>query len=363
MLRLISQLNRSKHYMKQLFSKTKMSRLSLAVRNSILHKRLVEKLSLSLTAKYHNCSKNAVKLIVDKHLKEGTLHDRKQKIRRSGPADHQKEAKFRATITKNKNISSRDLARKVGVSSGNIVAMKRRNGLRTYIKKRIPKQTLKQQNVSITRARKLYDELLVHKNCCILMDDETYVKMDNKAILQQQFYTKKIGEQVDDKISSIKIGKFDAKVLVWQAICSCGLRTSTFYAQGTINAAMYKKECLQKRLLPLYRKHSIPPLFWPDLATAHYARSTLDWLEQAGIRYVPKDMNPPNCPQLRPIETYWALVKRKAVGRGKTNTTIKEFKKNWAAAVLKISIAVVQTLMAGICRKVRLHIRGGKLKE
>lgn len=187
--------------------------------------------------------------------------------------------------------------------------------------------------------------------------------MDNKAIVQKQFYTKKEGEVVDDSVSSIEVGKFDPKVLVWQAICSCGLRTSTFCTQGTLTAVLYEKECLKKLLLPIYRMHDIPPLFWPDLATAHYAKTTQEWLKKEGIQYVPKDMNPPNCPQLRPIETYWALVKRKAVGRGKANSNMQQFKKNWAAAVLQITSIVVQNLMKGITRKVRLYVRGGKRKE
>ena len=42
--------------------------------------------------------------------------------------------------------------------------------------------------------------------------------------------------------------------------------------------------------------------FWPDLATCHCAGKTLEKLTENGISYVPKDQNPPNCPQIRPIE-------------------------------------------------------------
>jgi transposase len=34
-------------------------------------------------------------------------------------------------------------------------------------------------------------------------------------------------------------------------------------------------------------------------------------LEELKIEYVPKEENPPNVPQLRPIENFWANLKRK----------------------------------------------------
>ena len=99
--------------------------------------------------------------------------------------------------------------------------------------------------------------------------------------------------------------------MVWQAICQCGLKSPTFVTQGNINAEIYINECLKKRLIPFLRKHEGPTLFWPDLATAHYARPTTNFLQEHGIDFVPRDKNPPNVPQCRPIERYWSLVKSK----------------------------------------------------
>lgn len=125
-----------------------------------------------------------------------------------------------------------------------------------------------------------------------------YVKMDTKTLPGPQFYTARKGEVVGDEDKTIKIAKFDDKVLVWQAICSCGLKSSTFYTTGTIGSDIYRTECIQERLLAVYCKHKDPPLFWPDLASAHYAKYTLELL-RANVDFVSKDINPPNCPQLR----------------------------------------------------------------
>jgi transposase len=52
-------------------------------------------------------------------------------------------------------------------------------------------------------------------------------------------------------------------------------------------------------------------MFWPDLASAHYANDTLVALEgKENPSNVPKE-NPPNVPQIRPIENFWANLKRK----------------------------------------------------
>ena len=52
-------------------------------------------------------------------------------------------------------------------------------------------------------------------------------------------------------------------------------------------------------------------LFWPDLATCHYKKENLDFLRDNGIAFVEKAENPPNAPQIRPIENYWGILKMK----------------------------------------------------
>ena len=37
----------------------------------------------------------------------------------------------------------------------------------------------------------------------------------------------------------------------------------------------------------------------------------MEFLRKNGIAYVEKDENPPNAPQIRPIENYWGILKMK----------------------------------------------------
>ena len=58
------------------------------------------------------------------------------------------------------------------------------------------------------------------------------------------------------------------------------------------------------------RLHNGPTLFWPDLASCHYSKDVLEWYKANEVNFVPKDFNPPNAPELRPIEKYWAIMKQ-----------------------------------------------------
>ena len=65
-----------------------------------------------------------------------------------------------------------------------------------------------------------------------------------------------------------------------------------------------------KQDVPFIRSHSSMSIFWHDLAPAHYSKLTMAWYIANNVYCVPKLMNPPNCPELRPIERFWAVVKR-----------------------------------------------------
>jgi hypothetical protein len=74
---------------------------------------------------------------------------------------------------------------------------------------------------------------------------------------------------------------------------------------------------LEKRLLPFineyHQDHNY--IFWPDLASAHFAATTVAWMDQ-NVNYVPKRLNPPNVPQARPIEKFWGCLAQKVYEGG-----------------------------------------------
>ena len=57
-------------------------------------------------------------------------------------------------------------------------------------------------------------------------------------------------------------------------------------------------------------------VFWPDLDSCHYSFETIEYLNSQNIIQVPKDDNPPNVPQARPIERFWANLEDKVLWKG-----------------------------------------------
>jgi hypothetical protein len=84
--------------------------------------------------------------------------------------------------------------------------------------------------------------------------------------------------------------------VVWVAASINGL--SEIYvvqSRDTINSDIYIEECLNKHLIPFIKKkhYSMPYVFWPDLASAHYASNTLN---DHNVKFVAKNENTANLP-------------------------------------------------------------------
>ena len=97
-------------------------------------------------------------------------------------------------------------------------------------------------------------------------------------------------------------------MLVWLAISSRGISTPYFIPSGlAVKQNVYLKECIIKRLMPFIKKHHPEGnfVFWPDLASAHYAKSVTSYLISKNITFVQKADNRPAVPELRPVENFY----------------------------------------------------------
>lgn len=308
-------------------------------------------LSYRQIAKNEGICVGTVQKTIKRFTEHYTLKDLPGRGKKKGATRPDLDKKVLATYKRRKEISVRDCALKCGTTIGMVQRAKRRANLKTYKKQKRPKRS-KIQNESVkTRSRKLYRHILKKKESCIIMDDETYVKMDYKTLPGPQFYTTVKSVEVPNSEKSIFCEKFGKKVLVWQAICQCGKVSSPFFTTDNLNHQIYLKECLQKRLLPLIRSHKAKPLFWPDLASCHYAKSVVNWYEKQNIEYVKKEMNPPNCPEVRPIEKFWAVIKSDLKKIRRPADTMEKFKSDWNRVVKKRGETLAKNLMKDIHKK------------
>jgi hypothetical protein len=274
-----------------------------------------------------------------------------------GPIDKKLANKLKRSLQLNPSLSDNDRAKRLGVSRQYVQKWRNRFGFKSYRVQKAPNRTETKNKIARLRARKLYEALLTKHRGCVAMDDETYIKMDFKQIPGKNFYVAKSRGDVEKKFKYVMVDKFAPKMMIWQTLCSCGKKSEPYVVTQTMNAALYISECLEKRLKPFINSHKHPVLFWLDLARVHYAKDTLNWYKANKINFVPVHLNPPNCPELRPIEKYWKIMKSKLKKSGKTVKTEKELLKSWKNVAEKYDNTSVQGLMSGIKSKVRKFAR------
>lgn len=336
------------------------------VREKIVHKYLENtNVSKRSIAKAVSEPVTTVCRVINNFLEGTTIKRKKGSGRPAGPIDLNLLNKIKRTYTRKPSSSERDIADSLNTSKSTVHRYKRHLGLRSFIAQKAAGRSESDDKVVRKRARKLYTDFLTTLDGCIIMDDETYVKNDFKQLPGKTFYVATAKHALEKKYRQVAMKKFAKKHLVWQAICSCGMKSKSYVATGTINKENYMKECLEKRLLPFYNSHvnvtGKTPLFWPDLASAHYAKDTIKWYEENHVRYVPRDSNPPNCPELRPVEQYWGILKQKFRKSRKEAKSIDHFKVLWKKAADEVDEAAVRGLMKGIKSKTRLIVRGVEL--
>lgn len=177
-----------------------------------------------------------------------------------------------------------------------------------------------------SRLRSLVKKTFHAKNNVVcIMDDESYFTMDGNEWQGKHYFEGK--RPIDDNIKFVEHTKFPKKVLLWLAISQHGMSEPEFFESGlAVNSERYINYCLPKVKEFINKKHStLKVIFWPDLASSHYAKKTLEAMDSFQIPYVCKQENPPNVPQLRPIEDFWANLKRRVYGnnfRPKTTKTL-----------------------------------------
>jgi hypothetical protein len=118
-----------------------------------------------------------------------------------------------------------------------------------------------------------------------------------------------------DAVKYKVVGKFEPKVLILCAISeTCVSISYKGSVKGqAIDIDVYIIKCLPKMVKFIEKHHkNDETIFWPDVASCHYAKKTLEWIEQEkSIKIMPKADNPP--------------PKKCASGSGPTHSTFLGF--------------------------------------
>lgn len=214
--------------------------------------------------------------------------------------------------------SQRKLARKFSISNASVHNILKRNNVIYRKRQRAPKYTAKQlEKIPICCRALRLNHFAGGK--FIILDDESYFTFSHHELSGNDgYYTDNI-ETTPDNVRYAGKSKFEPKVLVWVAISSKGVSVPLIRPNKAkaINSDIYIRQCLPKLKQFIEKHHARDKImFWPDLASCHYGKNTLDWLTKQKIPFVPKKDNPPNVPQARPIENFWAVLKRMVYDNG-----------------------------------------------
>ena len=221
---------------------------------------------------------------------------------------------------------------------------------------------MKVQRRRLTKLAK--DEMRASNDIEIIMDDETYLDENGNNFGGNKTYMVFQDNLVPNEVKFYSKKKYPMKLLAWIAISSKG-HSGIYFRRGSmaINSETYQNNCLKKHLLPFIKNnHSDGQyLFWPDLASAHYAKSTIQFLNEHNIKVLDKKKNPPNLPQLRPIETFFAHWKSRIYSNGWKPQNIDQLEEKAKKTLRTFGKEYYQNLMANVARKVRLAYHKGPL--
>ena len=263
-------------------------------------------------------------------------------------------------------VSTRNLARQFGISQAYVRKILKKAGVTYRKRQKVPELTENQQQKQKTRLRKLArTEMSLKCTKQIVMDDESYFTYGGVSMPENQgYYTAVPRDEVPEDVRFRHQAKFQKKIMVWVAISPNGISKPFFCPSGgALNAETYQKECITKRLVPfINEKHAGEEiLFWPDLASCHYARETQRLLAQEGISFVAKEDNPPCCPQLRPIEDVWAILKASTYAGGWKAKNDQQLIAQIKKSIRSMDQEVVRKMMEGVPKRVRHAANAGAL--
>ena len=83
-------------------------------------------------------------------------------------------------------------------------------------------------------------------------------------------------------------------------------------------------------------------VFWPYIASAHYAKIVLDYLKDKKAEIVPREDNPPNLSECRSIENFWSILRGLVYEINWKAETLQQLKERIKYCLTKVDLTVIQ---------------------
>ena len=260
------------------------------------------------------------------------------------------------TIDK-RGVSHTKLALKFGVHKSYIHKVLQKEGCKNYKREKAPECSKEKELMQKKYRKKLIKTVLKPSSSVkVVMDDEAYFTFGHCHVPGNDRFYSQNKEKTPPSIRYYEKKKFEPKLLVWLAISEEGHSDPFFVpSRGNINGNVYRQECIMRRLIPFLQQHHADNnyVFWPDLASSHYAKDTIALFNEKNIRFVAKGDNPPNVPQLRPIENLWGILKSRVYDGDWKAKTEHQLKLRTKKCLREHDWNVVRNRMSSVKTKMR----------
>ena len=248
---------------------------------------------------HYSVPRSSVYTILRRLEARGNVHHAgKGRVARKKPQNLRKKV-IRAA-TENVGISQRLLARKFGISKTYVFQILKEAGIKYRKRTKAPQVTKAQVKTQKARLHRLArGPMKKSEDFEVIMDDESYFTYSGSQMPANAGFYASPGGDTPFHVKFKPEGKFPRKLLVWLAMSPKGVTCPVIMpSKNNVSGKVYREKCLKDVLVPFIDAHhpDHKVLFWPDLASAHYARETLAFLEEAGVPVVERNMNPPCAP-------------------------------------------------------------------
>jgi DNA-binding MarR family transcriptional regulator len=260
--------------------------------------------------------------------------------------------KIKNAFNHRSGCSQRKAARKFGCSQSYISRiLKKKSAIRVYKKQKKPFQTAEQKLSVRPKCRKMLEK---YKNLEFIIDDESYFTLTHSCQPGNDRYYSSNKSLTPDNVKFYYKQKYEPKLLVYLCISPRGVSKPYFRESGlAINQEVYLENCIKPHLMPIIRQHYPQGgyVFWPDLASSHYANSVINYLVSENVNFVPKDINPASVPKARPIEDFWGNLKNKVYENDWTAKSLDHLKRRIKSCLKNIDLTFVQNHIASIHKR------------
>jgi len=211
--------------------------------------------------------------------------------------------KVKHRLESRKLVSSRKLARELGISQTSVLRILKNDlELRAYKMQKEPMLTDGHKEKRIQFANWVRRTFRKEDTMKILFSDEKMFDIDGVYNSQNDRIWAVNRSEADIKGGIRQKRKFPQKVMVWLGVCSKGVSPLVIFENGTVDHERYIKE-----LLPVALKFGNDTFgndwtFQQDGANPHTHAKSQEWCARHFPSFIDKDHWPPNSPDLNPLD-------------------------------------------------------------